>query len=111
MAEANYRLVLDHDIPLRLTDNKRYGVKLSVNLRFVENETYHTRFVAVGLTYSSDAIVCGPVNWQGAIDSMAYQLVSALRITVGKLSSPTYLIVKQGDITDLEPQMRRIWIA
>ena len=109
--EASHRLVLDHDIPLRLTDNKQYGLKLQAYLRFVENDAYHTSFFAARLTYRADYIVCGPVNWQGFIDSLAYQLIASLRITVGKLNSPTYLIVKPGDITDLEPQMRRIWIA
>jgi hypothetical protein len=109
-SEASYRLVLDHAIPLRLTDSREYDLFLSAQIRFVQNDRYYSQFFSVKMIYCADVIVCGPANWPAFIDSLAYQLVANLRVVTDQLTRPVFLIVKSGDISQLLPHMRRIWI-
>ena len=109
--EAKNRLALDYVIPARLATNEKYDLKLVANLRHIKNEQYYTQMFWVKMSYCSDDILTGPLGWDAFIDSLAYQLISALGLTVQSLSRPTYITLHTGDISGLAANMKRIWIA
>ena len=106
---ATNRLAVDHTIPLPGISPEEVQVNLCCLI--MSNNNVDTIFVYVSMTISPDLITSPPSLWEGAQTSLAYQIVDKLHLVL-KQHHPGKqpILFMPGNITQLDPKMKRIFI-